>query len=130
MPPDRFAPDDPREWLNRAQSNLAQAHREDPAVYLEDLCFQAQQAAEKALKAFLIARRHCPPRTHHLGVLLHLIEQHGVAVPDDVRRVARLTDYAVEARYPGLPEPVTHAEYEDALAMASRCVQWVRQGLA
>jgi hypothetical protein len=24
-PPERFAPDDPREWLNRARSNLAQA---------------------------------------------------------------------------------------------------------
>ena len=23
MPPERFPPDDPREWLNRAQSNLA-----------------------------------------------------------------------------------------------------------
>jgi hypothetical protein len=48
MPRERFAPDDPREWLNRARSNLAQASVRLPEVYLEDLCFQAQQAAEKA----------------------------------------------------------------------------------
>jgi hypothetical protein len=52
MPPDlhntaedkRFPPDDPREWLNRAQSNLAQAKvgAGIPGVYLEDLCFNAQ----------------------------------------------------------------------------------------
>ena len=47
----RLAPDDPREWLNRAQSNLTQARARIPGVYLEDLCFAAQQAAEKAAKA-------------------------------------------------------------------------------
>jgi HEPN domain-containing protein len=53
--PERFSPDDPREWLNRAQSNLAIAGtRADTSVYLEDLCFNAQQAAEKALKAVCI----------------------------------------------------------------------------
>ena len=46
-PPERFPPDDPREWLNRARSNLAMARNRVPGAYLEDLCFQAQQAAEK-----------------------------------------------------------------------------------
>jgi hypothetical protein len=56
----RLPPDDPREWLNRARSSLAKA-REGAAfadIYLEDLCFDAQQAAEKAIKAVLL----------HLGV--------------------------------------------------------------
>jgi len=56
MPLERFPPDDPREWLNRARSNLAQAKVEHPAVYLEDLCLHAQQAAEKAIKALLLQR--------------------------------------------------------------------------
>jgi hypothetical protein len=38
----RFPPDDPREWLNRARSNLAHAHLTPSGVYLEDLCFDAQ----------------------------------------------------------------------------------------
>jgi HEPN domain-containing protein len=36
----------------------------------ELLCFHAQQAAEKALKAFLIAKSEEPPRTHSIEVLL------------------------------------------------------------
>jgi hypothetical protein len=50
MPVERFPPDDPREWLNRAKSNPAKARRgsEIPEVYLEDLCFDAQQAASIA----------------------------------------------------------------------------------
>ncbi len=54
MPPKRLSPDDPREWLNRARSNLTKAKVEIPEVYLEDLCFDAQQAAEKAIKAVLL----------------------------------------------------------------------------
>jgi len=54
---ERFPPDDPREWLNRARSNLAQAKGGGrlTEVYREDLCFNAQQAAEKAIKAVSIA---------------------------------------------------------------------------
>ena len=54
MTVDRLPGDDPREWLNRARSNLTQSRQEHPSIYLEDLCFQAQQAAEKALKALLL----------------------------------------------------------------------------
>ena len=50
----RYPPEDPREWLNRARSNLALAKAKRKGVYLEDLCFDAQQAAEKAIKALLI----------------------------------------------------------------------------
>ena len=52
----RLPPDDPREWLNRARSNLALAKNPMADVYLEDLCFDAQQSAEKAIKAVFIRR--------------------------------------------------------------------------
>ena len=54
--PERYPPEDPREWLNRARSNLALANMHGAGVYLEDLCFNAQQAVEKAIKALLIQR--------------------------------------------------------------------------
>jgi len=38
----RYPPTDPREWLNRAKSNLVGAGQATPGVYLEDLCFDAQ----------------------------------------------------------------------------------------
>ena len=51
-PSERFPPDDPREWLNRARSNLALAKNRIPDAYLEDLCFEAQQAAEKGHQGY------------------------------------------------------------------------------
>ncbi len=51
------APDDPLEWMRRARSSLAKARgaAQIPNVCLEDLCFDAQQVAEKALKATCLA---------------------------------------------------------------------------
>lgn len=46
----RYPPEDPREWLNRAHSNLELAkNKYGKEVYFEDLCFNAQQAAEKVI---------------------------------------------------------------------------------
>ncbi len=56
MSPKRRPPDDPREWLNRARSNLALAKARLPGAYLEDPCIaMLLQAAGQAnaLRALL-----------------------------------------------------------------------------
>jgi HEPN domain-containing protein len=128
MPNERFPPDDPREWLNRARSNLAKARDASghPQVYLEDLCFDAQQAAEKAIKAVLIHLDVRFPFVHDLAQLLTLVEGAGQDVSESIRGAAGLSDYAVETRYPGLSEPVTWQEYEEAVAIAEEVVRWAQ----
>ncbi len=128
-PPERFSPDDPREWLNRARSNLALAKSRVPDAYLEDLCFEAQQAAEKAIKAVLIRRAVEFPYVHDLAHLLALAEDAGEAVPETVRKAEELTPYALITRYPGLGRPVTLEEYEAAVAAAEAVVQWAKEQL-
>jgi HEPN domain-containing protein len=127
MPPDTGGPPGPRAWLRRARSNLARARagRPDSAVLLDDLCFDAQQAAEKALKALIIHRGLLFPKVHDLAVLLTMIEQCGVTVPAEVRECDRLSGYAVEGRYPGLLEDVSEEEYREALRLAESVVEWV-----
>lgn len=120
----RLSPDDPREWLNRAKSNLTQARTRVAGIYLEDLCFAAQQAAEKATKAVLIHLGINFPRVHDITRLLTLIEQNGQRVPDGVKAAGVLSSYAVASRYPGIAEPVTEGEYSEALTLAERLVQW------
>ena len=36
-----------------------------------------------------------------------------------------MSDYAVEARYPGPMEPITEDEYKEAIEMAEDVVSWV-----
>ena len=126
-PPERFPPDDPREWLNRARSSLAIANNRVPDAYLEDLCFEAQQAAEKAIKAVMISRNINYPYVHNVALLLSMIEEHGLSVPNAVRRAARLTPYAVETRYPGVAAPVDEREYADAVDTAEIVVRWAEE---
>ncbi len=80
-PPERFRPDGPREWLNRARSNLALARSRIPEAYLEDLCFEAQQAAEKAIKAVMIRHDIELPYVHDLARLLSVLEENGEEIP-------------------------------------------------
>jgi HEPN domain-containing protein len=94
-------------WLKRARSNLAIAQTEKREnVLLEDLCFEAQQAAEKALKALLIHFAGDYPRTHAFTSLIARLDAY-VTVPPNIRDVVELTDYAVEMRYPGDYHPVS-----------------------
>jgi len=126
-PPERFPPDDPREWMNRARSNLALAKNRIPDAYLEDLCFEAQQAAEKAIKAVMIWRAIDFPYVHDLARLLSLLEQAGETIPDAIRKAEELTPYAAVTRYPALVRPVAAWKYEEAVEIAEAVIRWAEE---
>ena len=119
-------PGSPAEWLEFARSDLELAKVGDrPGIRLESLCFHAQQAVEKSLKAVLLAR-HVPfPRTHNLSALVDLLPAH-LDVPAEVDGAVKLSDYAVTARYPAGHEPVAPGEYEEAVRLAEAVVQWAK----
>lgn len=122
-------PTDPREWLRRARSNLTRAKTpsNDPQILLEDLCFDAQQAAEKALKAIAVALQIPFRKTHSLVELFDILGRAGVTIPDDVKEAAKLTVYAVETRYPGFYDEVDVEEYEEAVYLAERVLVWAEE---
>jgi HEPN domain-containing protein len=118
------------QWLAHAESDLAiAAGRDRPGVLLESLCFHAQHAAEKALKAVLVAYGADPPRTHDLDVLQAALPA-GTGAGWDPVAIASLTVYAVASRYPGDSEPVDQEEYARALDVASSVLAWARATLA
>lgn len=130
MPPDLNGLGTPEEWLNRAKSNLAIAKQsKSDEIYFEDLCFETQQAAEKALKAVLLLKGIKFRFVHDIAEFLTLLEQNGIIPPEDVRTATILTDYSVEARYPGPFEPVTEEEFKEALHIAEAVVKWVENQL-
>ena len=62
---------------------------------------------------------------HDIAELLTVLEQNGLSLPEQIRAAAELSDYAVEARYPGPMEPVTEDEYKEAVRIAEMVVFWV-----
>jgi len=116
------------EWLRRAKSNLIRAKQPKPeGVLWEDLCFDAQQAVEKAIKGLLIFYGIPFRFVHDIAELLTRLEQGGISLPEHARLAAALSEYAVETRYPGSAEPVTEEEYRQAIALAETVVRWVEQ---
>lgn len=120
----RLMPDstDAREWVRYATSDLRLAETvPSSGVLLERLCFHAQQAAEKAAKAVLVAFGVVPPRVHATDYLLALVREH-IEFPDAVRQSGILTDFAVVSRYPADFGALDEAEWTEAVALAA--VAW------
>ncbi len=91
--------------------------------------FHSQQAAEKALKAVLPAVGVQPPKTHIIEHLLMLLRGKEVDV-GPVMEASRLTDYAVEARYPDFEDEPSEEEALEALETARRVVDWAKNQLS
>ncbi len=117
----------PQDWFRHAKSDLELARvNPPPIVLLEGLCFHAQQAVEKSLKALLIYFDVSFPRTHNIGVLLDLLPE-DLVVPDLVQESAILSDYAVMTRYPHDLEPVDADEYLRAVEIADYVLSWAER---
>ena len=89
-----------RGWLAKAKSDLGTITLllEGPGPY-DTACFHAQQAIEKALKAFLAFRALAIPRTHDLEEIQRLCME--IRPPPDLRGfdLTYMTTYAVAMRY-------------------------------
>jgi HEPN domain-containing protein len=87
-------------WLRKADSDLANAELCAAAgKSLDTACFHCQQAAEKAIKAYLIANKAKFPLIHDLKRLLDDCSRLNSAFNALAADALRLTPYAVATRY-------------------------------
>ncbi len=68
-------------------------------IDLATVCFHAQQAIEKSLKAILFIHQIEARRTHDLVQLAQLLRQYGVEPPATDEQMSRLNPFAVMLRY-------------------------------
>jgi len=114
-----------RNWIERARSSLALAKVEKPDDCLwEDLCFHAQQAAEKAIKAVLVGHNIPFRFVHDINELLSDLQRAGVTIPAEFENAGTLNEYAVMTRYPGPYEIVSESDYLHAVGQAEAIVRW------
>ena len=131
MRPDPSGPPRHLEWLDHASSDLAIGRLAlgRAGVRQEMVCFHAQQAAEKAVKAVLVARQIPFPFTHDLDLLVARLTQSGLPLTGALDDAGRLTPYAVEARYPGAFGAVSRDDAAAALDVAAAIVAWARDAV-
>ena len=116
--------------MRKAENDLktVRASLASPDPPWDTICFHAQQAAEKHLKAYLVFQGQLPPRTHDLGQLLRLARDLDPTLAPLALDCDSLTDYAVEARYPDIVEP-DEATARSALTAAEHICLAIQQRL-
>ncbi|MEK7329341.1 MAG: HEPN domain-containing protein [Candidatus Eisenbacteria bacterium] len=109
-----------REWLERAGEDLREAEHALTATppLLRGAVFHCQQAAEKTLKAFLVAHERPFRKTHDLDELGNAVAALDATLADVVDRAKDLTPYAWRFRYPGTPVDPSAEEAREALTLA------------
>ena len=121
--------DDPAVWLAYAEADFARARTDVEGAMPWNYCFDAQQTAEKALKAVLVSRGLPVPWTHDIDELIRGLRKGGVSVPDALDDADELSDYAARARYPG-PFLVKAADRERAVPLAGAVLEWAKKEVA
>ncbi len=120
-------PSDVQSWLAKAHSDLLSAQiliANDPAI-LDTACFHCQQAAEKALKAFLVFKGVQFEKVHNTSYLLDMclsLNPEFAAVQDQAEL---LNPFAVEVRYPGDAAMPSPEEAVEALAATKAICSFV-----
>lgn len=106
-----------RDWVRKAEGDylaaLALSRRRKVPLH-DQVCFHCQQSAEKYLKARLEEAGIVSPKTHDLEKLLGLVMTIEPLWPSLRPHLKRLTDYAVNFRYPG--SEATAQEAKTAIA--------------
>lgn len=131
--PERQPAARPEAWLDSARSDLriARLAQGQDGIRPEQVCFHAQQTAEKSIKGVLLAGSIEFPLTHSVGALLDLAERGGEPPPAHLAGAASLTRYAVETRYPETTlDAATAEEVEEAIGLAEAVLAWAAAVIA
>ena len=119
--------DEVRSWLQKARQDLEASAwlLESPRPLYGAAGFHCQQAAEKALKAYLSWQERPFERTHSLVALVGMCLK--FSSDFDVLRTAatNLTPYAVTTRYPGDLPDISAQEAREALILARQIMDFV-----
>jgi len=116
-----------RQWVAKARNDLLNADNnlKSEIVPYDTVCFHCQQAAEKLLKAYLVAKSVQPPFTHDLLLLLEdvlVLSADAETLRDDL---ASLMPYAVHVRYPDEAFIPTPEDAYEARRAAQRVLEWL-----
>ena len=116
-----------RKWLKQAADDLnwTQSNIREKIWY--GACFTAQQAAEKALKAYLIYCGKSITKIHDLGALLEMCVKIDKSFEELREASASLTGYYTPTRYPDVAEFMIFSKNkaEEALELAQEILRFV-----
>ena len=119
-----------KQWLEKADSDLSFAQSTNKERGREDyVAFASQQAAEKFLKAFIIAKNLKFKYTHDLVDLLRVCAQKDKEFARLSSFAEELTPLYIESRYPEFVGVITKERAKIALAATKKIAEFVKRKL-
>lgn len=118
-------------WFAQAEEDLLWAEASLREEVWRGACFAAQQAAEKALKAFLLSKNELTPKIHDLVVL----NEKCIGLDKDFKKIEEpcnvLSPFYISSRY---PDVVQFEEYsgeiaKNAVQQAEKIIEFVKSKL-
>jgi HEPN domain-containing protein/predicted nucleotidyltransferase len=116
-------------WLETAAQDLTHARSALEFGFFSHACFSCQQAAEKALKAYLFAQRQSLVRTHDLVKLLNHCVTFDRSFEELGEICETLNEYYEDTRYPDTLKfgiAFTIVEANIAVAFAQSVLEFIR----
>ena len=114
------------EWFGKVADDLQSADVLLGVNLTANSCYHAQQAGEKALKAYLSLHTEEIPRTHILELLCAQCMESDASFSEILQMASDLTEYAVRIRYPNTNNP-TKQDAENAIQKASKIFMFVQE---
>jgi len=114
-------------WLVKARRDLASARKlaSGPEAYLDTAIYHCHQAAEKAIKGWLVFHDQRFEKTHDLRLLVTRAASIEARFSDWLEAAEFLNPYATVYRYPGEPLSPEAEEFNKALEIASNFYDFV-----
>ena len=115
-------------WMNKANKDLLSVQHElsFPDAVTETVCFHCQQAVEKYLKGYLISLGISFAKTHEIGELITKCENKDSEISVFKEEADKLTDYAIEIRYPDDWYEPTLEEAKEAFEIATKIKEFIQ----
>lgn len=119
---------DYKAWFKKGSHDLEDARRLlDGDGYTDTICFLCQQAVEKYLKGYLVAKNINPRPLHQLEELAKDCVRFEKRFLDFLDEYRVMTRYYIETRYPPLvPIEYTKEEAEKAVRTAEEIIKFVK----
>ena len=120
-----------KEWLTLADNDLrlAELIMRDSEPVSWAAAFHCQQAAEKSLKAFLAYHERHVEKTHDIEFLLGLCAKILPEAGDLIDVGGKLSDYAVDSRYPAARFEIAQQQAKEAIEAAHSIFEFILNSL-
>ena len=120
-----------KSWINKAEKDLLTVKHElsFPDAVTESICFHCQQAVEKFLKAYLVFLGIPFTKTHEIGELITKCENKDNEIATFKEEADKLTDYAIDVRYPEESLEPTLKEANEAFEIAKKIKEYISRAI-